>query len=75
MNALIYYEYGLACCQDFKDSKTRAILYSNSSACLYEMRLYDTSIKYASMAIRIDNNYQKGYIRKILSLMEKKQFN
>ena len=39
------------------------------------MRLYDTSIKYATMSIRIDNTYHKGDIRKILSLMEKKQFN
>ena len=69
MSALIYYEYALTCCQDFKDCKTRAILYSNTSFCLYEMRLYDTSIKYATMAIRIDNNYYKGYIRKILSLI------
>lgn len=52
-----------------KDRRDRAILYSNSAACLYEMRLYRQAVRYADLAIRIDMSYSKAYFRKINALM------
>lgn len=64
----------MALCHDYGDCKTRSILYSNSAACLYEMNLFEASLKYSSIAIRIDPSYDKAYTRKINSLLEKKVF-
>ena len=61
-------------CHEYNENKTRSILYSNSAACLYEMNLFEASLKYSNMAIKINGSYSKAYFRKINSLLEKKVF-
>ena len=74
MTAYLYYEYAMTLCRESEESQTRAILYTNSAACLYEMNLFEASLKYSNMAIRINSVYSKAYARKINSLLEKKVF-
>lgn len=74
INALNYYEYGLACCHKYSDSSTRTILYSNSAASMYKLNLFDNSLKYCAIAIKIDRNYYKSYAWKVHCLLEKKNF-
>ena len=50
--------------------RVRAILYSNTAACLYELRLFHSCCLYAGVATVVDPSYSKGYYRKIHSLLE-----
>lgn len=69
IEALNYYEYGLSCCHQFSDANTRVILYTNSAASLYKLNLFDFSLKYSAISLRIDRNYYKNYAWKINCLL------
>lgn len=68
------YEFALCNNHEIQKSYERAILYGNSAACLYEMRLFSSSILYCNLAIKSDNKYPKGYTRKINCLLELSQY-
>lgn len=68
------YEFALCNNHEIHKSYERAILYGNSAACLYEMRLFSSSVLYCNMAIKSDPNYPKGYTRKINCLLELSQY-
>lgn len=56
------------------DQRKLSILYSNAAACLFELRLYDSCMILSEIAIMIDPTYNKGYYRKIRSLLELRRF-
>lgn len=56
------------------DIRQQSVLYSNAAACLFELRLYQSCIMLSDLAILLDASYNKGYYRKIRSLLELHQF-
>jgi hypothetical protein len=74
VNAFYCYEYCLACCHNYLDSRTRAILYANSAASLYKLNLFDSSLVYSNITSRIEKDYYKAYVWKVQCLLEKKSF-
>lgn len=72
--AYCMYEFALCNNHEAQQSYQRAILYSNSAACLYQLRLFSSSVLYCDLAIKSDPNYVKGYTRKLNCLLELSQF-
>jgi hypothetical protein len=68
------YEFALCNTHQIQKSYERAILYSNSAACLYELRLFSSSVLYCNLAIKSDARYPKGYSRKINCLLELSEY-
>ena len=58
----------------FVDRKVLSILYSNSAACLFELKLYESCSILSSIAVSMDQLYSKAYYRKIKSLLELGRF-
>ena len=50
-------------------TRERAILYANSSQCLFELRLYQSALAYAEAAVTIDRKYVKGLYRRFACLL------
>lgn len=55
--------------KDFQKLRERAVMYANSSQCLYEMRLYKAALIYAEISISLDKKYIKGLFRKLNCLL------
>jgi hypothetical protein len=47
LQALAEYEFGLGVTHNPEKRRERAILYANSSQCLFELRLYKSALAYA----------------------------
>lgn len=73
VEAIHLYENALASIHR-PDSRRLSILYSNAAACLFELRLYTSCIILSEVSIMIDPTYNKGYYRKLRSLLELKGF-
>lgn len=69
VEAIMLYEKSLMHISDL-NSKNRSILFSNTAACLYQLKLYKSCSIYADLAIMADKSYNKGYFRKINSLLQ-----
>ncbi len=63
------YEMGLGLLLDCEKRRERAVLYANSSQCLYEMRLFAAALRYAEISITLDRTYIKGLYRKLNCLL------
>lgn len=63
------YEMGLGLLFDCEKKRERAVLYANSSQCLYEMRLFAAALRYAEISITLDRSYIKGLYRKLNCLL------
>lgn len=61
---------GLGLLFDSEKKRERAVLYANSSQCLYEMRLFASALRYAEISITLDRTYIKGLYRKLNCLLE-----
>lgn len=66
---MLIYEVGLGLLTDCEKRKERAVLYANSSQCLYEMRLFASALRYAEISIALDRSYVKGLYRKLNCLL------
>jgi tetratricopeptide (TPR) repeat protein len=73
VEAILLYEQSLMHLHD-PSHRNRSILFSNTAACLYELKLYKSCMIYADLAILADPSYNKGYYRKINSLLELKRY-
>ena len=72
IEALTEYELSLGLTQLPDNRRQRAILYANSSQCLFEMRLFKSALIYATISASLDNTYPKGIYRKLMCLLELK---
>lgn len=68
VEAILKYEQALAHILG-PSPKNRSILYSNTAACLFELRLFNSCALYADLAVLTDPTYNKGYYRKINSFL------
>jgi hypothetical protein len=68
VEAILKYEQSLAHILG-PSPKNRSILYSNTAACLFELRLFNSCSIYADLAVITDPSYNKGYYRKINSYL------
>jgi tetratricopeptide (TPR) repeat protein len=66
VEALSEYELSLGLTHNTEHTRERAILYANSSQCLFEMRLYQSALLYAAISVAIDKKYAKGLYRKFI---------
>jgi hypothetical protein len=73
VEAILKYEQALAHILG-PSPKNRSILYSNTAACLFELRLFNSCALYADLAVLTDPGYNKGYYRKINSFLELKRY-
>ncbi|EFC50605.1 predicted protein, partial [Naegleria gruberi] len=73
MKALDFYNKALKhpdCTQNIKP-----ILYSNMSACFFNLKNYERALISANESILVDENFSKGYYRKALTLQSLERVN